>query len=127
MRSYLLRQANGPDVWPLSHVKIRSLRRPKETQMFKRILLAVAFVAALAAGGVGLSSTAQAGHGCDYGYGGYRTYYYPGSYGYYAPRASYYRSYYDYPSDYYYGHRRHHGHRHHHHDDHVGISFSFGF
>jgi hypothetical protein len=99
----------------------------KERQMFKRILLAVAFVAALVAGGVGLSSTAQAGHGCDYGYGGYRTYYYPGSYGYYSPRASYYRSYYDYPSDYYYGHRRHHGHRHHHHDDHVGISFSFGF
>jgi hypothetical protein len=81
--------------------------------MFKRILLALTFVAVLGAAGLGMSQSANAWWGrgyyyrpyvvAPYYYGGapYRTYYYgpryyPGTY-YYSPRYAYY------PDDYYYG------------------------
>ena len=94
--------------------------------MLKRVLLAFAFVAALGAGGLGMSSKALAWH-CDddYGYGGYGGYrtYYPSDYGYdYSPRVSYYRSYPAYYRDY----RFDDDYRHHHHH-HSGLSVSFGF
>jgi hypothetical protein len=93
----------------------------------KRIFLALTFVAALAAAGLGMSSTATAGHGCydDYygGWYGYRSHYYPSYYSYYdyGPSFSYYRSH---------GHRsHHHGHHHHGHHGHghSGLHFSIGF
>jgi hypothetical protein len=97
----------------------------------KRILLALTFVVALGAAGFGMTSTAQARHGCydgyGYGYGGYGySSYSPVSYygGWGYPRHSYYRSH---------GHRhhRHDGHRghHHHHRGHNrgGVYFSIGF
>jgi hypothetical protein len=109
--------------------------------MSKRVLLALTFVAALGAAGVGMTSKAQAGHDCGYGGHGYGGYgysdYYPAyvsSYG-YAPRFSYYRSagYPHFDRHYYRGHHghRHHGHRHHghhgrHHRD-SGVHFSIGF
>ena len=90
--------------------------------MFKRILLALTFVAALGAAGLGTSGTAMA-HGCGYGGYGYRTAYYPPvyasyySYG-YSPQVAYYPSY--YPTVSYVnfggGHRRH-----------NGLTFTFGF
>ena len=95
--------------------------------MFKRMFLAIAFIAALSAGGLGMSSKAVAWH-CDDDYGyGYRAAYYPSYYGYggygYAPRASYYRSYPVYYRNYGYD-----GHHHHHHDhDRSHVTFSFGF
>jgi hypothetical protein len=90
----------------------------------KRIMLALTFVAALAAGGLGMSSKAAAWHGCheSYGYGhygGYRSYpVYYSDWG-YSPRHSYYGGY----------SRRHYhrSHWHDHHHDHGGIHFSFGF
>jgi len=99
--------------------------------MLKRAVVAFTFLAALSAGGLGLSSTAKAWHDCDDDYG-YRAAYYPSyvSYG-YAPRVSYYRSYpvyyRSYPS-YYRPYRFDDGHHHHHHHDghHSGVSISFG-
>jgi len=103
--------------------------------MFKRVLLSLTFVAALAAAGLGTANKAEAGHGCGY-YGGYGGYgygdYYPsyyGGYGYgHGPRFSYYRVYgHSRYGGYggYYG-RGHHGHHGHHHG-HGGVSFSIGF
>ena len=112
--------------------------------MLKHILLAVTFMAALCAAGVGMAGKAGAhGYGrggCDYdGYrGGYATYYgYRNYYGGFPPvYPSYYSAGYTYaaPVVVYPGgghhHRRHghHGHgRHHHHHDRGGVSFSIGF
>jgi hypothetical protein len=89
----------------------------------KRILLALTFVAALGAAGLGIGSKAEAWHGCHDGYGyghyGYRSY--PVYYGGYYPSHSY-RSHWRGDR----GHRGH-GHHGHGHHDHGGISFSFGF
>ena len=97
--------------------------------MFKRILLALTFVAALGVAGLGMSNSADAYGGCHRssyyggGYGGYAPY----GYGYGGPRHSMYYGggygggyggYHGYPSRGYYGHRGH---------GHSGISFSFGF
>ena len=94
--------------------------------MFKRILLAFTFVAALGAAGLGMSSKALAWHDCGggYGYGGYGySAYEPSYYGYgYGPRTAYYPSY-RYPV-YYYGNFDG---GHHHHHGHSGLSFTFGF
>jgi hypothetical protein len=94
--------------------------------MFRRIALTVAMVATLAVAGLGVTSTAEARHGCGRGgYGGYYGAYYPQTYGYYPPVV--YRSSY-YPADYYYGPVYYPGHRHrHHHHDHGGVHFSVGF
>lgn len=92
--------------------------------MFKRILLALTFVAALGAASVGTSTKAGA-HDCGYGGYGYRAAYYPGYAPYYAypayPRVAYYPGSFApvYPV-YYGGGPRHHRH-------HDGISISFGF
>jgi hypothetical protein len=92
--------------------------------MLKRALLALTFVAALAAAGVGAVNKAEAGHGCGYygggfGYGGYGYRdYYPSYYGGYGHR---------YHGFYGHGHRHygHYGHGHHH--GHGGVHFSIGF
>lgn len=86
--------------------------------MFKRVLLAFAFVAAFGAAGLGISSIAAA-HGC----GGYRTYGYSSGYG-YSP--AYYHGYGYGPSVSYYsgGHRSYHGG---HYRGHGGTHFSIGF
>ena len=107
--------------------------------MWKRVLVALAFVAALGAGGMGLASKAEAhGGGCGYGGYGHRAFY-GGPYGgYHGGYRSVVRSYYGpgiaYPGSYApvvlyddvprYGHRHHH---HHHHRDRGRISFSIGF
>jgi hypothetical protein len=93
----------------------------EESKMLKRTLIALSFVVALCAAGFGISSKAEAGHGC--GYYGYRSYY-PSYYSYYdyydyGPRISYYRSF-----DH--GHHGHHGHGHRGHHD-SGLYFSIGF
>ena len=94
--------------------------------MFKRIVLALTFVAALGAASLGTSGKALAWHDCHGGYG-YRAAYYPTyapyyGYGYgYAPRVAYYPQVYPV---YYRGFDGGH-HRHHHHDS--GLSISFGF
>ncbi len=93
--------------------------------MFKRILLALTFVAALGAASLGTSGKALAWHDCHGGYG-YRTAYYPTYapyYGYgYAPRVTYYPGAYPvYYRNFDGGHHR----RHQHHDS--GVSISFGF
>jgi hypothetical protein len=86
--------------------------------MFRRVVLALAFVAALGAGGLGLATSADAhGGGCGRGgYGGYYGAYYPGVYAapypYYGPRSAYYGGYRPYP-------------HHHHHDSDFFISFGF--
>ena len=89
----------------------------------KRIFLTLTFVAALAAAGLGMSSTAEADHSCGYGGYGYRSYNYPSYYSYYdgydyGPRFSYYRSY---------GHRGYDGHHGYHDRGHSGVYFSIGF
>jgi hypothetical protein len=88
--------------------------------MFRRVVLALAFVAALGAGGLGLANSADA-HGGGCGRGGYYGYYgayYPGYYpAYYGPRAAYYGGGYGGP---YGGYNPHH----HHHSD---VFFSIGF
>jgi hypothetical protein len=97
--------------------------------MLKRALLALTFVAALAAAGLGTASNAEAGHGCyrggfygGYGYGDYYPSYY-GGYG-HGPRFSYYRDF----GHHGHGHRHHgHYHGHHGHGHHSGVSFSIGF
>ena len=71
--------------------------------MFKRIVLAVACVAAFGAASLATPDTADAGwryRGRPY-YGSY--YGRPRYYGYYRPYRSYYRSYYRPYRDYYYG------------------------
>lgn len=90
--------------------------------MFKRILLALTFVAALGAASVGTTNQAMA-HGCGYGGYGYRAAYYPGYAPYYAypPQVRYYPGSFAPAYPVYYGG----GHRHHRHHD--GISISFGF
>jgi hypothetical protein len=96
--------------------------------MFKRAMLALAFVGALVIGSLGLSSSAQAYHGhCGGGGGYYGGGYYPSYhtsyYGGYGPRYSAYAHRFG-------GHRHH---RHHRHDHDVyyaprsGVSFYFGF
>jgi hypothetical protein len=40
----------------------------EESEMLKRTLVALTFVTALCAAGFGVSSVADAGHGCGYGY-----------------------------------------------------------
>jgi hypothetical protein len=85
-----------------------------ESKILKRTILALSFVVALCAAGLGMSSTAQA-HGC--GYGVYRPTYFAAPapyYGYGAPRLSHYHDFDD-----------HHHHHHHDHDSHVFISFGF--
>ncbi len=87
--------------------------------MFRRILLMLTVLAAVAL--AGSASTAEARHGCSRGgyYGGHHSYY-GGHSGYYRSARhyghgpSYYRGYYG-------GHRCHYGHHG------GGISFSFGF
>ncbi len=87
--------------------------------MFRRILLMLTVLAAVAL--VGSASSAEAGHGC------YRGGYYGGHHSYYGGHSGYYRSarHYGYGSSYYRGyyggHRGHYGHHG------GGISFSFGF
>jgi hypothetical protein len=98
--------------------------------MFKRVVLAVTFVAALGAAGLGMSGPAMAGHGCGYGgygghgYGGhgYRAYYsdHYSDWG-YAPRFTYDR---DYPGHVHY--YRGYPHRHYH-KDRSSVYFSIGF
>jgi hypothetical protein len=98
----------------------------KESQMFKRVLLAFTFVAALGEAGLGMGSKAMAWHCNDYGYG-YRTYY-PSYYSYdYGPSVSYYRSYPTYYGHYDRGHHHHHHHHGHHGHHHGGLRVSFGF
>jgi hypothetical protein len=105
--------------------------------MLKRVLVALAFVAALGAGGMVLASKAEAhGGGCGYGGYGHRAFYggpYDGYYGGY-PSVVRYGPGYGYPGSYapvgfYGGGRRHHRHHdhHHHHRDGGRISFSIGF
>ncbi len=112
--------------------------------MIRRIVLALTFVAALGAAGVGPASKAEAhGGGCGYGnyfgnyggygggygggyaaYNGYRGVYY-GGYPTYGP--SYFASGYTYvPPVVVYPNARRHYHRHHHHDR-GGITFAIGF
>jgi hypothetical protein len=94
--------------------------------MFKRVLLSLTFIVALATAGLAMSGTAAA-YGCHYGgYGGYGSY---SDYGYgYGPRVSYYRgSHYGYRSNRWDDHYHGHGHRRHHHHDHGGFHFSIGF
>lgn len=69
--------------------------------MFRRTLLALAFVGALGAVGLGLSDTAEARHRCGRGwYGDYYGAYYGGPYP-YVYRASYYPPAYYGPPVYY--------------------------
>jgi hypothetical protein len=95
--------------------------------MFKRMLLAIAFVAALGLASLGTTSEASA-RGCGYGY---QNAYYPNYasyYGGYPGGAVFVRNAY-YPAAYpvyYGGFDRHRFHRHRHHR-HGGISVSFGF
>jgi hypothetical protein len=91
--------------------------------MVKRVLLALTFVAALGVAGLGISNTAEAGHGCNRGGGGgyYGAYYAPAPY--YGPRVVR-RSYYAQPAYYgpssgYFNYGRY-GRR-------GGYSFSIGF
>lgn len=98
--------------------------------MFRRVLLAVSFVAALGVAGFMATESAEA-HGCGRGYGGYRGgygAYYGGGYGGYYPgvvRTSYYPPVYYGAPVYYggYGGGCHHGHCHYP----GGVSFSVGF
>jgi len=85
--------------------------------MFKRMLLAVSFIAALGVAGLA-TSTASAHGGC-----GYRTAYYPtySSYYDYYPTVSYVRPY----PVFYRGFDGHHHHHDHHH--HSGVVLTFGF
>ncbi len=87
--------------------------------MFRRILLMLAVLGAVAF--AGSASSAEAGHGC------YRGGYYGGHHSYYRGHSGYYRSarYHSYGPSYYRGYYGgHHGHHGHHGG---GISFSFGF
>jgi hypothetical protein len=98
----------------------------EEIQMLKRALLALTFVAALGAAGFGISSQAEAGHGCGYGY---RSHYYPSHYSHYdgydyGSRISYYRAHERHHRHYDHYPNHHHG-RHHHHGS--GVHFSIGF
>jgi hypothetical protein len=91
--------------------------------MFRRMMLALTFVAALGVAGLGMSKTADAWGGCHRGgyYGGYGGY--DGGYGaYYAPygyRTSYFPRYGAYYDGYYGYYPRYHRH--------GGVSFSVGF
>jgi|GEM_PF-6950519 len=87
--------------------------------MFRRILLMLAVLAAVAL--AGSASTAEARHGC------YRGGYYGGHHSYYGGHSGYYRSarYHSYGPSYYRGHYG--GHRGHYGHHGGGISFSFGF
>ena len=83
--------------------------------MLKRVVLSFAFIAAIAAAGLGVGSKAMAWDDC---YGGYRAAYYPA-----------YPAYYGYGPSYGYAPRvdRHDYHHGHHHDRDNRITFSFGF
>jgi hypothetical protein len=105
--------------------------RSGEIKMFKRIMLALAFLAAFSTVSIGVPSSANAWRNWGWG-GGYRGYYYGGPRGYYRPYVPYrayyrpyyyaprvytaypYEAYYGYPDYYYYGPR-------------GGVSVSFGF
>lgn len=95
--------------------------------MFKRSLLAVTFIGALAL--LSLGATPITAHGCDYGYGGYGGYYPNYTTAYYGagfgPRLAYYPRVYPVYPTYYRGYDG--GHHHHRHHDHDGIRISFGF
>jgi hypothetical protein len=112
----------------------------ERVKMFRRIVLALTFVAALGAAGVGMVSKAAAhGGGCGYGgYGGYGGGYGGGYAAYNGYRNVYYGGYPTlYPSYYAAGYayappvvaypsgRRHH--RGHHRHDRGGITFAIGF
>lgn len=91
--------------------------------MFRRVLLAISFVAALGVAGFVGTDSAEA-HGCRRGYGGYRGYYgayYGGGYPVGVVRSAYYPPIY-YGAPVYYG-GCHHGHCHYP----GGVSFSVGF
>jgi hypothetical protein len=94
----------------------------QEIQMFKRMMLAVTFVAALSAASLGMSGSASA-HGCGPGYAvgyypSYGTYYYPGSA--VTLRTAYYPPVYPvyFRGGFVGGHHYHH---------HNGITLTFGF
>jgi hypothetical protein len=99
--------------------------------MFRRMLLAISFMAALGVAGFVATDSAEA-HGCRRGgyggYGGYYGAYYGGGYDYYPHvyRTSYYPSVY-YGGPVYYGGHRGHGHHGHHGHGGGGVSFSIGF
>jgi hypothetical protein len=121
---------------------IGRIDRPGRSQMFRKMLFALAAIVAL--GAAGMASTAEAGHGhggshgCGYGgghghghyhghYGGYRGY---GGYGYGGPVAV--RSYYGSPySPYYggygYGRSGYGGYPNYYRGYGSGVSFSIGF
>ena len=94
--------------------------------MFRRMLLALAFVGALGAAGFGVTNTAEARHGCRYGgYGDYYGAYYGGYYP-HVYRSSYYPpAYYGAPvyRSYYGGYGGYGGRCH----DRGGVYFSVGF
>lgn len=95
--------------------------------MFRRAVLALAMVAALGVGSLGVANQADA-HGCGrggYGGGYYGAYYRP----YYAPYPVVYQPRYSsYYGGGYGGYPRHDRHYHHHHDhDRGGVYFSIGF
>ncbi len=91
--------------------------------MFKRIMLAFTFVAALGVVGLGFSSNADAWSDCNNGYA-YSPYAYP-TYAAYGPRVVYYPTYpvRNYPV--FYGHVD--GHHHHHDHHHNGLVIGFHF
>lgn len=93
--------------------------------MFRRMLLAISFVAALGVAGFAATDSAEA-HGCRRGgYGGYHGAYYGGGYGGYYPQAyrSYYPAAYYGPPAYYGGRSCYGGHCH----NPGGVYFSIGF
>ncbi|MGD9635360.1 MAG: hypothetical protein AB7G28_03260 [Pirellulales bacterium] len=100
--------------------------------MFRRVLLAISFVAALGVAGFVATDSAEA-HGCRRGYGGYGGYYgaYYGGYGGYYPgvyRASYYPPIYYGAPVYYGGYDGYGGGCHHGHCNYPGgVSLSIGF
>lgn len=71
--------------------------------MFRRTSLALALVATLGFGGLGIANTAEAGHGCHRGgyYSGHHGHGGHGGYG-YGPRVSYYGGYGGYYAPAYY-------------------------
>ena len=96
--------------------------------MFRRAVLALAMVAALGVGSLGVANQADAhgyGNRCGRGYGGYYgAYYQP----YYAPYPVIYQPRPRYVGYYGGGYGDYPRHHHHHHDhDRGGVSFSIGF
>jgi hypothetical protein len=129
-RQYQARQPGRPPFWD-------AVASKESHEMFRRIVLAFTFAAALGAAGFGMASDAKAhGGGCGYGnynsnygggyaaFNGYRGVYY-GGYPTYGP--SYFATGYTcVPPVVYYPNVRRHNH-HHDHRDHGGITFAIGF